>query len=772
MLFLAEDSRTLDVLHTNKKSPRILCHYFWAAGDPSLRSAKGFLCSLLHDLLIEDESLHQQVLDRFPKAKWKSTVEDWSNRELEAVTKYAFSVSQMHWCIFVDGIDEAEREDQPLLLDLFTRFCEISNIQLCLSSRPEPHLQHQFQEYPSLRMQDLTKPDIYKYCQDQLGTLGWKNKYEAKEVLEELHSKSSGVFLWVILVLGQLKQGTLYGEDFEALSAHLRALPSDLCDLYQQMWNRANLQRMAYEKDASRYLNIAVTCKNDSMLTHLYNVVVIALVDNPQMATSLIYNYDNSLLKKLRTYCDATKICLISRTAGLLEFAKNGDVDFVHRSAHDFLKFSDFGQKILHLDKTEPIERLTGLLKASIAYIQVLLERNRVATRSNTEIEDPTDLFKKVLDNPGFPSLDWYLFFIQRTFPLEKAAVCKILTDMRVVNERQWWASRSTATKKDFLRVVIEASFFDYATMELNRIHNDRPSGMTVSVAYASFLLDGSMMGLTQQAFNIASGAKLLLTLLERRINSISSNQTDLVHFNTTSKQRFHTDTNLVLRFLRAVCMSDGIENCALMGRLLSSIILAESGGTPVFIHLHSLHQTCSSVDDYKISYVGRYVFESALRNVGPGIVLETNTRTLLMLLWTAAMKPSDQNLASIWEEINAQAQGLEMPLLLRIVAIPGYMSSEYFFPPAGRDLENVLDFIGLDAINHATTVGLQTRDSDSVMQGRLVVMPGITDYTDKLIKGEAPVSRYDVKKQLIAMGRFKEEHFVEDGIPSVYSPI
>lgn len=788
MRFLAEDSRTIDILHAKKKSPKVLSHYFWAAGDSALRSTKGFLCSLLHDLLIEDDVLQQLVLKRFSSAKWKSTVQDWSNRELEAVTKYAFLASQNHWCIFIDGIDEADKEDQSTLIDLFTRVFKAPNIQLCLSSRPEPQLQHQFRDYPSLRMQDLTKPDIYKYCQDKLGTLGWKNEDEAEIFLDELYSKSSGVFLWVALVLDQLKRGTLYGENSEALSAHLRTLPNDICDLYQQMWNRANGQQIIYEEDASRYLNIAVTCGDwacffDCWLT----VTLMTLAVNPRMVTSLLYNYDNSLLKNLRTERNATKKCLVSRTAGLLEVAKDGKVAFIHRSAHDFLKFSDFGQKVLHLDKTEPMERLASLLKVYIAYMQVLLEKDRVAESSNFEMENSTDLFDKVLDNCCiFQALESVLNSINFHFPIEGNVV---LADIKAVEERQLWANRCPGNairraltkngttqwvvsglamkRRDFLHFVIEASFFDYASMELNRLHQHRPSGMIVSAAYENFLLASLTSGLNRPGASIGGAARLFKTLLERGINATSWNQTDSICYNTKPDHRFHIDTDLVLRFLRAVCKSDYIEDWELMARLLPGLVLAECGRIPVFIHLHSLRQTFEGVDHYEIKCLGRNPLDSH----GRGIFFETNTRTLLMLLWTTAMKPSDQELASIWEEIYAAVQALAMPPLLRIVAVRS-CHDEYFVPHADNASDNVLAFFGLDAISDATNSGLPTWARDQITQGRLIVIPGITDFVDKLKKTQALVSYNEVKDQLISIGRFKEEQFEVNDAPSVYSLI
>lgn len=138
----------------------------WAAGDPLQRSVVGHLCSLLHQLLWDCDALGSLVLSHFKDARRKRLVSDWSRKDLEAVLNFLFSISRRSFCLFLDGVDEAE--DQTALIKLVQRPCNIERVRVCLSSRPEPVLRKYFQSYPFLYMQDLTAQDIQWYTKDIL----------------------------------------------------------------------------------------------------------------------------------------------------------------------------------------------------------------------------------------------------------------------------------------------------------------------------------------------------------------------------------------------------------------------------------------------------------------------------------------------------------------------------------------------------------------------------------------------------------------------------
>jgi hypothetical protein len=119
-------------------------------------------------------------------------------------------------CLFIDGLDEYEGDRDGTFVDIAGLFAEIatsSNIKICLSSWPWLVFEDAFHHNPSLRLQDLTTHDIQQYVEDKLNghvrmaKLRRKNPQSAEELIYEIVSKATGVFLWVKLVVTSLLDG-------------------------------------------------------------------------------------------------------------------------------------------------------------------------------------------------------------------------------------------------------------------------------------------------------------------------------------------------------------------------------------------------------------------------------------------------------------------------------------------------------------------------------------------------------------------------------------
>jgi NACHT domain len=169
MKFLVEDQRTKDALNKWAKNCSINSFFLWNAGTPMQRSLQGLLCLLLYQLLMNDSSVGKHLLATQPELLSKTNYEDWSDTELEGVFIQGISISAQPLCIFLDGLDEIDREEGPFhLTDLIERLRSKSTAKLCISSRPEIPLQDAFSKYPKLRVQDLTKADIGSFVADSL----------------------------------------------------------------------------------------------------------------------------------------------------------------------------------------------------------------------------------------------------------------------------------------------------------------------------------------------------------------------------------------------------------------------------------------------------------------------------------------------------------------------------------------------------------------------------------------------------------------------------
>ena len=266
MKFIVEDERTLLALNSwaNGKDCMILKFYFWLSGSKFQRAMKGFLCSLLHQMMSNDGNLIESVIFANRSFAQKRMVGDWSPNELKDVLQLTFKQVEQSSkiCVFLDGLDEFDQADDLYhLLDLVEEHTHLENVKFCVSSRPDINIEKRLSRYKKLRLQDLTAKDMQLYITDSL-QLAYErypsNSIGAEDIDEftnTMTDKADGVFLWVHLAMNSLLRGLRNEDDFGVLLQRLEGLPSGMEQLYQQMWQRLNGDEQLYRQEASTYFS-------------------------------------------------------------------------------------------------------------------------------------------------------------------------------------------------------------------------------------------------------------------------------------------------------------------------------------------------------------------------------------------------------------------------------------------------------------------------------------------------------------------------------------
>ena len=204
MKFLVGNTKTIKILEewSSPNEPLVLTFFFWNAGVSLERNSKGLLCSLLYQLCQHDQDTLDTILLREQSACLKDNINDWSVSELSSLVFKYLSAINKPVCIFLDGIDEFDRSEGLLkILALIKKLSQLKMLKLCLSSRPEPPLQQAFQNYPQLKIQDLTEADIRSYVQTSLdgilvaGVETEKGRKTLLSISDLVIEKSEGVFL-------------------------------------------------------------------------------------------------------------------------------------------------------------------------------------------------------------------------------------------------------------------------------------------------------------------------------------------------------------------------------------------------------------------------------------------------------------------------------------------------------------------------------------------------------------------------------------------------
>ncbi|PQE04625.1 hypothetical protein CJF30_00004429 [Rutstroemia sp. NJR-2017a BBW] len=402
MKFIVNDSRTKDLL---KPGTLLLRHYLWMPGGEMQRSIKGILCTLLYQLLCTEKSLVGGLLSELNASYSIDSNADWTVPILKRSLIASLRSCPRPVCLFLDGLDEISSADGPHdLLDLIRELSGIAGLKICLASRSDPIFKGEYSRHPNLKLHDLTKRDMRKFCENSIEVLkknipdwtawgsppmdwGW-------ELTNELVRRADGVFLWLHLALKSICRGLAKSDSWELILQRARGLPADLDQLYQSMWTRANVDRGIYERNAAFYFNLIL---ESGHLTILYRGGCVS-------AFELIYASESKLqdlilqgegcLTESKNFFEFGIRKLEAQSAGLIELipAAHDDtrdgisrhriyesnewddllpftnlrVKFIHRTAADFLTGTEQGRAILELDATSRQDKLVALIRAAI----------------------------------------------------------------------------------------------------------------------------------------------------------------------------------------------------------------------------------------------------------------------------------------------------------------------------------------------------------------------------------------------------------------------
>jgi hypothetical protein len=242
--------------------------FFWNSGTSMQMPQDELIRTLLHDILRQCEDLlpfafpdrweEYYTFDEYASDQWT-----WSEliRDLKAVIKKGSPTTR--FVFFIDGLDEFGG-DHSELITLLSSLVSQGNVKMCVASRPWVVFEDAFSQDPSLMLHDLTYPDIKHFVFTKLHTNPGFKVLEQEEpnyascIVEDIAKKSSGVFLWVTLVVASLLAGMSNGDRISGLQTGLDSLPADFEDLFTKILD--NLEP-SYRRHASQLFRLVRAAK-------------------------------------------------------------------------------------------------------------------------------------------------------------------------------------------------------------------------------------------------------------------------------------------------------------------------------------------------------------------------------------------------------------------------------------------------------------------------------------------------------------------------------
>jgi hypothetical protein len=407
MRFIVEDPRTH--AHLQSWAPNGILEtpsfFFWNSGVLDQRSQVGLFRSILYTVLRNHQSLIPII---FPE-EWKINLENshhdvpisfsiWSLARLKKCFERLMNQASenMRFCLIIDGLDEYEGDHDELAL-YFSGLTMSPFVKFCLSSRPLLAFEEAFKDFLGLRLENLTRDDIQLYVENKINeaakkkSLTLKSPEEIDSLIREVIRKADGVFLWVTLVVTSLLRGLKQFDNISALWKRLEHLPPGMEKLYQHMLASIDPLNMEEGSKIFQIIRAQLHTRSEAFVGWLTveNLTLALTADlqqaltlNPEtgvpaLGTAVLFVHEKSILDaKLRTHC-----------GGLLQIGHRYRVEFIHRTARDYLEKKDVWDDLLTQTNGDSATGFDACFALLIAYI-IAFKRFLVRHPRDVEVLD------------------------------------------------------------------------------------------------------------------------------------------------------------------------------------------------------------------------------------------------------------------------------------------------------------------------------------------------------------------------------------------------
>ena len=291
--------------------------YFFCHGDKAKATISSFLRSMAWQMALKHPEILQIMMNIITKEKQLGQADYrivWRKLFLDGILRVR--LKKAHFWI-IDALDECRSDAE--LVPLLLKVPEAGPIRFLLTSRnPFESYKQVIQPKINIFSEEIlpedTDSDISLYLQANMSHLPSVDDTARQTMLSQILKKSAGCFLWVSLVLQELRQVHTSVEIREVLEN----IPSDMDELYSRI---LNLMSMApYGKLLAKAILTWTVCSARPLTTHeLYHALQIDIKDS----------------------IDDVQKAITASCGQLVYIDAQSRVQMVHQTARDFLLRSD-----------------------------------------------------------------------------------------------------------------------------------------------------------------------------------------------------------------------------------------------------------------------------------------------------------------------------------------------------------------------------------------------------------------------------------------------
>jgi len=420
MRYICDNDRTTNLLRAWAGSREILVvkFFFWRAGSSAQKTIIGLLRSLLYQIFSALPELIGIIsADNVSPASRHGrhgALPAWTEARLKKYSKaLLLELAKSHRaCFFLDGLDELDQRYEQIV-SMVRDLTENTDLKTCLSSRPYRIFSDAFSSSAMLRLHDLTEADIRKYVTESLLPRVSMPRFEdsgAKlNIPETIVRRADGVFLWAELIVREVNRGITNEDSQQQLKHRIDSLPDEIEQLYGYMLGCIDT---VYKIEAARCFAVQM----DSIFDNGSSLLELSLViheghkdDHPlafaDLSAAQTLGLCNSTARRLPTTCaglleiqedrdpvdhmslsDLARLVLPSQFAvpdidlnkipqellELLRIRLHVRVQFVHRTALDFLRENSVGIKFIKDHDRYAVHECVSRLDSMVAVWRLL----------------------------------------------------------------------------------------------------------------------------------------------------------------------------------------------------------------------------------------------------------------------------------------------------------------------------------------------------------------------------------------------------------------
>jgi nucleoside phosphorylase len=304
----------------------IMSFFFNARGEDLEKSTVGLYRALLSEVLERVPQL-QCISDTPELRRWNSGGHrQWGVESLKDLFEQAIlHLEQSSLICFIDALDECAEHQVRDMISFFEHVGELAvdagiHFRVLFSSRHYPYITIKRGLELILEGQEGHIQDITDYVNSEL-KIGHSNC--AMQIRGELQKKSSGVFMWVILVVEILNKEYDRGR-VHALQQMLHKIPGDLHELFRDILTRDSHNR----NELLLCIQWVLFARQPLRPEELY----FAILSGTEPGALTEWNTDVITIDVIRRF-------ILNSSKGLAEITRSmaPTVQFIHESVRDYL---------------------------------------------------------------------------------------------------------------------------------------------------------------------------------------------------------------------------------------------------------------------------------------------------------------------------------------------------------------------------------------------------------------------------------------------------